>query len=92
MAFALFVAAPKAVFLLRHRRSCILAPMSIEQLKAEVMAASPEAREELFTLLSALRRSGDRARAKMLAEKLDDSSRWVSEEEAARRLGVNEEK
>jgi hypothetical protein len=61
--------------------------MSIEQLKAELRAASPEAQEELFTLLGVLRRSGDPERQRRLAEKLDDPGRWVSEEDAARRLG-----
>jgi len=62
--------------------------MTLEELKAEVRAASPEVREELFTLLGALRRARDPERARALAGKLDDPSRWVSEKEAARRLGL----
>ncbi len=62
--------------------------MTIQELKAEVRDASPEVREELFTLLAGLRRARDPERARMLAEKLDDPGRWVSEEEAARRLGL----
>jgi hypothetical protein len=61
--------------------------MTLDELKAEVRAASPEVREELFTLLGVLRRGRDPERMRMLAGKLDDPSRWVSEEEAARRLG-----
>ena len=62
--------------------------MTLDELKAEVRAASPEVREEIFTLLGVLRRAGDPERARMLAGKLDDPSRWVSEEDAARRLGL----
>ena len=62
--------------------------MTLDELKAEVRAASPEAREEIFTLLAVLRRSRDPERARMLAGKLDDPSRWISEEDAARRLGL----
>ena len=64
------------------------ARMTIQELKAEVRDASPEVREELFTLLAVLRRARDPERARMLAGKLDDPSRWISEEEAARRLGL----
>jgi hypothetical protein len=60
--------------------------MTPDELKAEVRAASPEVREELFTLLGVLRGARNPERARMLAGKLDDPSRWVSEEEAARRL------
>jgi hypothetical protein len=62
--------------------------MTLDELKAEVCAASPEAREELFTLLGVLRRARDPERARALAGKLDDPSRWISEDEAARRLGL----
>ena len=62
--------------------------MTPEELKAGVRDASPEVREELFTLLSVLRRARTPERAQMLAGKLDDPSRWISEEEAARRLGL----
>jgi len=62
--------------------------MTPDELKAEIRAASPEVREEIFTLLGVLRRAHDPERARMLAGKLDDESRWVPEEEAARRLGV----
>jgi hypothetical protein len=62
--------------------------MTLDELKAEVRAASPEVREELFTLLAVLRRARDPRRAQVLADKLDDPSRWVSEEDAARRLGL----
>ena len=65
--------------------------MGIEQLKAELRAASPEMQEELFTLLGVLRRSGDPARKRRLAEKLDSPAGWVSEEDAARRLGLPNE-
>jgi hypothetical protein len=65
--------------------------MSIEQLKAEVRAASPEAQEELFLLLGVLRRSLDPERKRRMAERLDDSEGWVSEDEAARRLGIESE-
>jgi len=64
------------------------APMTPDELKAEVCAASPEVREELFTLLGVLRRARDPERQRMLAVKLDDPSRWVSEKDAARRLGL----
>lgn len=67
------------------------ASMGIEQLKAELRAASPEMQEELFTLLGVLRRSGDPARQQRLAEKLDSPTGWVSEEDAARRLGLPNE-
>jgi hypothetical protein len=63
--------------------------MTLDQLKAEVLAASPEVREELFTLLGVLRRARDPNRARVLAEKMDDPHRWVPEEEAARRLGLD---
>ena len=65
--------------------------MGIEQLKAELRAASPETQEELFTLLGVLRRAGDPARQRRLAEKLDSTAGWVSEEDAARRLGLPNE-
>ncbi len=65
--------------------------MSLEELKAEVRSASPEAREELFTLLGVLRRAGDRDRGRTLAARLDDPAGWVPEEDAARRLGMNPE-
>jgi hypothetical protein len=62
--------------------------MTLDDLKAEVRAASPEVREEIFTLLAVLRRARDPERARVLAGKLDGPGRWVSEEEAARRLGL----
>lgn len=62
--------------------------MTLDELKAEVRAASPEVREELFTLLGVLRRARDPERARILADKLDDPGRWISEEDAARRLGM----
>lgn len=62
--------------------------MTLDELKAEVRAASPEVREEIFTLLAVLRRARDPGRAKVLADKLDDPTRWISEENAARRLGI----
>ena len=62
--------------------------MTLAELKAEVRDATPEVREELFTLLAVLRRARDPERARVLAGKLDDPSRWVSEEEAARRLDL----
>jgi hypothetical protein len=65
--------------------------MSLEELKAEVRSASPEAREELFALLGVLRRARDPERAHALAARLDDPAGWVSEEDAARRLGMNSE-
>jgi hypothetical protein len=37
--------------------------MTLEELKTEVRAASPEVREELFTLLGDLRRAGNPAEA-----------------------------
>ena len=46
--------------------------MTLDELKAEVRDASPEVREELFTLLAVLRRARDPERARMLAGKLDD--------------------
>jgi len=64
------------------------ADVSIEQLKAELRAASPEAQEELFALLGALRRAGQPERRRKLTEKLDDPARWVTEEDAVRRLGL----
>ncbi len=64
--------------------------MSIEQLKAELRAASPETQTELFLLLGMLRRSNDPERRRLLAEKLDDPTRWVVEEDAAQRLGLND--
>lgn len=62
--------------------------MTAEQLKAELRAAPPEVREELFTLLGVMRRASDPERARALAAKLEDSSRWVYEEDAVRRLGL----
>ncbi len=62
--------------------------MTLEQLKAELRAASPEVQEELLMMLRVLRRSTDPERARRLAQKLDDPSRWITEDEAARRLGV----
>ena len=62
--------------------------MVAEKLKAEVCAASPEMRQELYTLLCALRRAQDPGRGQMLAARLDDPARWISEDEAARRLGL----
>ncbi len=62
--------------------------MTLDELKAEVRAAPPEVREELYTLLGVLRRAGDPERARALAAKLDEPGRWVSEEEAERRLGL----
>lgn len=65
--------------------------MTIDQLKAELRAASPEAQEELFTLLGVIRRSGDSERQRRLTEKLDDPSRWIPAAEVARRLGLADE-
>ena len=62
--------------------------MTLAELKTEVRHASPELREELFTLLGVLRRAGDPQRAQALAAKLDDPARWISEEVAAQRLGL----
>jgi hypothetical protein len=62
--------------------------VTLDELKAEVRAASPEVREEFFTLLGGLRRASDPERGRVLAAKLDDPTRWVSEEDAARRLGL----
>ena len=62
--------------------------MTLTELKAEIRAASPEVREELFTLLGVMRRVTDPKRPQVLADKLDDASRWVSEHDAARRLGL----
>ena len=62
--------------------------MSIDRLKSESLAATSETQKELLTFLGALRRSGDPARKRRLAEKLDRTSGWVSEEEAASRLGL----
>ena len=77
--------------LARGRQRLYSASMGIEQLKAELRAASPETQEELFTLLGVLRRAGDPARQRRLAEKLDSPAGWVSEEDAARRLGLSNE-
>ena len=60
--------------------------MTIEQLKAELLAAALETREAIFRWLGALRRSCDPERARRLAEKLDDPARWVTEADAAQRL------
>jgi hypothetical protein len=65
--------------------------VSIEQLKAELRAASPETQVELFVLLGALRRSAEPDRKQSLSAKLDDPTRWVTEEDAARRLGLESE-
>jgi len=62
--------------------------MTLEELKAEVRAASPEVREELFTLIGFLRRKRDPEHTRALSAKLDDPSRWVTEAEAARQLGL----
>lgn len=62
--------------------------MTLAELKTEVRDASPEVSEELFTLLGVLRRAGDPERARVLAEKLDDPTRWVSTDVAAKRLGL----
>jgi hypothetical protein len=62
--------------------------MTTEELKAGVREASPEVREELYVLLGVLRRAGQPGRAQALARKVDDPTGWISEEEAARRLGV----
>ena len=62
--------------------------MTTDELKAELRAASPEVREELFTLLYVMRRASDPGRARMLAAKLDDPTRWISEQDAASRLGL----
>ena len=61
--------------------------MTLDELKAEMRAASPEVREELYTFLGVLRRANDPGRVRSLAAKLDEPGRWISEEEAARRLG-----
>ena len=63
--------------------------MTAEELKAEVRAAAPEVREELYTLLCVLRRAQEPGRAAALAARLDDPAGWISEEEAARRLGLD---
>jgi hypothetical protein len=63
--------------------------MTLDELKAEVRAASPEVRDELYTLLAVLRRANDPQRPRTLAAKLDEPVRWISEEEAARRLGLS---
>jgi hypothetical protein len=62
--------------------------MTTEELKAGVRDATPEVREELYTLLCVLRRAQQPGRAQLLASRLDDPTRWVSEDEAARRLGI----
>ena len=62
--------------------------MTTDELKAELRAAAPEVREELFTLLYVMRRASDPDRARMLAAKLDDPTRWLSEQDASRRLGL----
>ena len=62
--------------------------MTTDELKAELRAAAPDVREELFTLLGVMRRASDPERARALAAKLDDPARWISEEDAARRLGL----
>jgi len=75
--------------LARAQRRSYSPAMSIEQLKAELRAASPETQTELFLLLGMLRRSNDPERRR-LAEKLDDPTRWAVEEDAAQRLGLND--
>lgn len=65
--------------------------MTIEQLKSELRDASPEAQSELFTFLVALRRSNAPGRPRQLATLLDEPTRWVKEEDAARRLGMEDE-
>jgi hypothetical protein len=62
--------------------------MTVEELKAEVRGAPPEVRAEIYTLLGALRRAQQPGRAQTLASRLDDPTRWVSEEDAAKRLGL----
>ena len=44
--------------------------MTTDELKAELRAAAPEVREELFTLLYVMRRASDPDRARMLAAKM----------------------
>jgi hypothetical protein len=65
--------------------------MTVEQLKAELRAASPEVQEDLLTFLRVLRRSGQPARQRDLAAKLDDPTRWIAQEDAARRLDLEHE-
>jgi hypothetical protein len=62
--------------------------MSVESLKAELRAVSPETRDELFTYLLLLRRGHDPERARRLAEKIDDRdpAGWMTLEEARERL------
>ncbi len=62
--------------------------MTLDELKSELRDAPPEVREELYTLLCALRRAQDPERGRHLAAKLADPARWVSAEEAAARLGL----
>jgi hypothetical protein len=62
--------------------------VTIDQLKAELRAASPEVQEELFAMLRVLRRARDPERGRRIAERLDDPSRWIMEEEVAKRLGL----
>ena len=62
--------------------------MTLDELKAEVLAAKPEVRTELYTLLWALRRRETPGRPEALARRLDDPQGWISEEDAARRLGL----
>lgn len=63
--------------------------MTAEKLKAEVRDAAPEVREELFTLLCVLRRAEEPGRAAELTARLNDPARWIPEDEAARRLGLD---
>ena len=63
--------------------------MTLDELKAEVLAAKPEVRTELYTLLWALRRRETPGRAEALSRQLDDPQGWISEEDAARRLGLD---
>ena len=65
--------------------------MTLDELKSELRDASPETREELFTLLGALRRAQDPARGQRLAARLADPARWISADEAAARLGLESE-
>jgi hypothetical protein len=64
--------------------------MTLETLKQEMESASPEVRNALFYHLLELRRRDKPGQEKNYAAMLDDPSRWVSEEEAARRLGIED--
>jgi hypothetical protein len=75
--------------MLAHCARCLYyLVVTIDQLKAELRAASPEVQEELLTMLRVLRRARDPERGRRLTARLDDPSGWVTEEEAARRLGL----